>query len=243
VAFTRAVQSLYIFAPKPTKEDAYGKISDLIFSILENENISQGKWDQEYLTFTSGKLNAIQNEKKAHSETREIIPIIKNSERKLKIRLSTNDLFKDSEGALQKKVIMGNIYHKIMEQIITLNDIEPAVESMKTQGFLNKVEAQNLVTKLKETLSSEQTTNWFNGTYKILNESSILLKQSQTKRPDRVMIGKDHVIVLDYKFTSNHDINHTIQVKEYIKYVQLIENKSVEGFVWYVNDNSFVKVL
>jgi ATP-dependent exoDNAse (exonuclease V) beta subunit len=243
VAFTRAVQSLYIFAPKPTKEDAYSKISDLIFSMLENENIPQGKWDQENFTFTSSKLNKLQNKKITKPETEEIIPIIKNNERKLKIRLSANDLFKDSEGALHKKVIMGNIYHKIMEQIITLNDIEPAVESMKTQGFLNKVEAQNLVTKLKETLSSEQTTNWFNGTYKILNESSILLKQSQTKRPDRVMIGKDHVIVLDYKFTSNHDINHTIQVKEYIKYVQLIENKSVEGFVWYFNDNSFVKVL
>ena len=243
VAFTRAVQSLYVFAPKPTKDDSFSKISDLIFSMLENENILHGKWDEETLTFASGKLNMLQNEKKEQVVTNELIPQIKNNERTLKIRLSTHDLFKDKEGVLHKKVNMGNIYHKIMEQIVTLNDIESAVKSMEIQGFLGRTEAQNLVIKLKDTLSSEQTINWFNNTYRILNESSILLKQSQIKRPDRVMIGNDHIIVLDYKFTSNHDSKHEMQVKEYMKYVQLIENKTVEGFVWYVIENSLVKVL
>jgi len=243
VALTRAVNTLYIFAPKPTKEGESNKISDLIYNMFLISNTLPGIWNKENLEFSSGKLQEVHKEEISTANLTGQIPNILNNQRNLKIRLTYNDLYEGEEGVLQNKINKGKIYHKIMERIINFNDIEPAVNSAIRQGFLSKTEAQNLIEILKSSLSMHQVNDWFNNTYKVLNELNIVIKEGETKRPDRVMISDEQVIVVDYKFTSTQNEMHLNQVKEYMTHLNLIENKTVTGYVWYVFNKELIKVI
>ena len=74
------------------------------------------------------------------------------------------------------------------------------------------------------------------------NELSIITENGKTKRPDRVMIGNNEIIVVDYKFTVEHSKSHLRQVKEYMDYISAIEGKNTIGFVWYVFENEVIEV-
>lgn len=243
VAFTRAIKALYIFAPQPKKEGTYNTISDLIFNLFGTSNSIPGNWNSKDSTYTGGTLQS--NDKTTTIQAvkpQTVLNPILNPDRNLKIRLSATEFYKDENDQLVPKINMGSIYHKIMERITLVNDIESAVNSMLTEGFISKNEAQLLIEKLNKVLLFPEVINWYNNTYKVLNESAILIEKGELKRPDRVMISNEKVIVVDYKFTKQKSNSHKLQVKEYMNYIEKIEKKPTIGFVWYVFDSLPEKV-
>ena len=52
--------------------------------------------------------------------------------------------------------------------------------------------------------------------------------------PDRVVVLKDKVIVLDYK-TGKPDDKHHVQVEKYVSVVKEIHKKPVEAFLVYID--------
>ena len=80
--------------------------------------------------------------------------------------------------------------------------------------------------------------NWFNGTYRVFNESSIVTGDGETYRPDRVLISPDgaQVIVIDYKFGQPHSSHHT-QVRHYMTLLRQMGYPHVEGWLWYIPAN------
>ena len=83
---------------------------------------------------------------------------------------------------------------------------------------------------------------WFNGSYMLYNECSILGdNDSKLRRPDRVMIKDDTAVVVDYKFGREND-NYKEQVKGYMNLLKEIGYAKVKGFLWYVYKNSIKEV-
>lgn len=242
VALTRAVKALYIFAPKPSKVDKYKKVSDLLFNIFINEPTFTDGWSLDELTYRNGDLHTESLDELIVSRPNTKLPKLSNSENKLGLRLSAKKYFVNDEGEPSQVINMGNIYHKVMEHIITINDIETAVNSVIGEGLLSKSEGKELIPKLKNILASQQVESWFNSSYKIMNESSIITEGGTLKRPDRVMIGDDKIIVVDYKFTLQKSKKHIQQVKEYMNYIESIEKMNTIGYVWYVLENEIIKI-
>ena len=85
--------------------------------------------------------------------------------------------------------------------------------------------------------------HWFDGTYRVLNEASIVTGEGEIYRPDRVLIAPDasRVIVIDYKFGQPHTAHHR-QVKNYMQLMRAMGYHSVEGWLWYVSAGDVVKV-
>ena len=55
------------------------------------------------------------------------------------------------------------------------------------------------------------------------------------RRPDRVMIKDDRVIVVDYKFGEKHNAVYKKQMAEYIALLRDMKcYRHIEGYVWYV---------
>ena len=75
---------------------------------------------------------------------------------------------------------------------------------------------------------------WYDGTARVLNEVDILFGNGLSKRPDRVMITDDRVIVVDYKFGEHPDQRYHSQIRNYLKLIRQMGYKEVEGFLWYV---------
>jgi ATP-dependent exoDNAse (exonuclease V) beta subunit len=236
VSVTRAVKALYMFAPIPTKEGEAKLISDFIFNIFSTSKEFSETWDIENCLFKTGKLKKIDTiqTKNNSSNDKFTLPSVLKEENRLKLRLSAQNYFIDDDDNLAKKINKGSVYHKIMENIVSFSDIDIAVKNTVAEGLLPAEEETELTKKIKKYLSDNKVKSWFDGTYKVINENSIIVDNKTIKRPDRVMIGKDEIIVVDYKFTSQQQDKHIKQVKEYMSYIESIENKKTIGYVWYI---------
>ena len=85
--------------------------------------------------------------------------------------------------------------------------------------------------------------HWFDGTYRVMNEASIVDGNGEIRRPDRVLIAPDgsRVIVIDYKFGQSLP-SHRHQVRHYVNLMRQMGYSAVEGWLWYVTSGEFVKI-
>ena len=85
--------------------------------------------------------------------------------------------------------------------------------------------------------------HWFDGSYRVMNEASIVTEQGEIYRPDRVLIAPDgsRVIVIDYKF-GHVRTAHKSQVRHYVDLMRQMGYPSVEGWLWYVSAGEVVRV-
>ena len=84
--------------------------------------------------------------------------------------------------------------------------------------------------------------HWFDGTYRVMNEASIVTGDGEIYRPDRVLIAPDasRVIVIDYKFGQMRG-SHKSQVRHYVDLMRQMGYPSVEGWLWYVSAGEVVR--
>jgi ATP-dependent helicase/nuclease subunit A len=61
-------------------------------------------------------------------------------------------------------------------------------------------------------------------------------------RPDRVMIGDNEVIVVDYKFGDAEESRYLSQVRHYVLHIREMGYDNVLGYVFYVRLKKVVKV-
>jgi RecB family endonuclease NucS len=80
---------------------------------------------------------------------------------------------------------------------------------------------------------------WYDGSARVLNEVEILSPDGDIRRPDRVMIYADRVVVVDYKFGRPSPHHHT-QVNDYVALIRRMPYPRVEGFLWYVPSGGIV---
>ncbi|MBR1538922.1 MAG: hypothetical protein IJ799_07665, partial [Bacteroidales bacterium] len=85
--------------------------------------------------------------------------------------------------------------------------------------------------------------HWFDGTYRVMNEASIVDADGEIRRPDRVLISPtgDRVIVIDYKFGQKRP-SHKQQVRTYTTLLRQMGYPYVEGWLWYLTSGEVVEV-
>ncbi len=251
VAFTRAEKALYILAPSSKSKSKSKKLStvaDLLSSLISEDNINIGlaesnnSWNEEEASFEYGELPQL----KATVEE-EITPpptMIQygNCNKQLKIRLQGKEIFElDNNDNLNLKN-RGNIYHKIFEFVKYEKDIEQAVKRAIGLGLIDINDKAVVVKEIKGFIANPDANNWFSDKWKIKTERSILLKNGDVKRPDRVIENDKEVIVIDYKFTEQHKPQHLKQVSEYVNTIKELSTKPIKGFVWYVTAQNILAI-
>lgn len=139
----------------------------------------------------------------------------------------------------------GKRYHYLFSVIHTVNDVEAAVNHLVHEGLLPLGEVQETLDYARRALSHPQVADWFSGRHKLFNECSILTHDEQgytvLKRPDRVMLAPDQLIVVDFKF-GRPAAAHRRQVKEYMDLLTQMGYPNVLGYLWYVDDETVMTV-
>jgi ATP-dependent exoDNAse (exonuclease V) beta subunit len=72
-------------------------------------------------------------------------------------------------------------------------------------------------------------------TDRILNETSIITESGELKRPDRIVIKPDHVMIIDYKTGQEHRMKYEAQLSEYKHYVEQLGYKDVRTEILYID--------
>ncbi len=141
----------------------------------------------------------------------------------------------------------GKLLHYIFSQIRTASDIPHVVADMCQRGIIATRQESTLVQAMAEAgLQNGQVRDWFSPDYQLFTECSILSlddnDQLVERRPDRVMVGKGKVIVVDFKF-GNPSPEYHAQVAEYVALLRAMHpSAEVVGYLWYVYDNKIESV-
>ena len=245
VSFTRAKNRLVVFAPKPSakaikdEKDAQ-QVSALLWkSVSENENMKLSETDTETF-FEMGNPNRVEAEtKKEHAapvkmDSWAFIPY----EDRLKLRLNSIGFFSD-DGSRD----YGKLMHDLISRVNTAADLEQAVMKKMLEGEISEEQKTEILSRLRQTLSLPEVTDWYSGKYEVINETQLLHPASGVSRPDRVMIdGNGAVIVVDYKFGEGEDVRYNRQVQRYVRQIREMGYPNVQGFVFYVKLNKVISV-
>lgn len=261
VAFTRAVDELYIFCKKPAKknnsinrylDDICSAPTEFLNKIPENLReycVDPGcfSYIPEPLKIIYGKKPDIvlSNEKQNKNDENILIPsytvngdtpILNYIETETPASLDEEDPDPRSEG---------NILHSIMSQITHKEDIRRALLSLRMKGIITRIQAEGWEKRLYKLLSEPLVSEWFDKNWSVVNERNIY-SGHQTLRPDRIIISKENekAIIIDYKFgNKKDDRKYGRQVKSYVENFKKATNiKMVEGYVWYVKLGEIVKI-
>ncbi|MBO7229765.1 MAG: hypothetical protein J6V18_08830, partial [Bacteroidales bacterium] len=253
VAFTRAKHWLSVISPKPAQKSETISISKLIYEYLKSEKI-ESIYDFGCEDFAIGspdpKNNSIKQEKKSLNPFKEDLePISVENEVKLNfsgskyaLSKSAKDFFESEEEINEnEKTAWGSLVHSVLSQIKTESNLQTALLKVDNE----KRERVNEV--IQSMFKFSQSQHWFDGTYKILNEKSIVDKSSEetieTKRPDRIMIQGNDVIVVDYKFLEDlTDLEkYETQILKYGELFSKMGYENISLYLWGV-ESSFSKL-
>jgi ATP-dependent helicase/nuclease subunit A len=247
VAFTRSEEELHVCSPLPGEKwkdkNQVRSVSELLYRVLtsypgQKEKKSAkltGEWNEELKTFSAGK-------RVKRTETVKSIPSdgylldryrVNNFREKLKLRLSGNFYLNDDTNT-GKIIAHGKLMHEIFENIIIEGDVARAVKKKCLEGLIGYDEADILVGEIKKIIADKRVSQWYDGSWRVRNETGILLKTGKTRRPDRVMIKGGEVVVVDYKFGDQAHPGYAGQVRRYMKELKNMGYDIVRGYVWYV---------
>ena len=242
VAFTRAKHRLVIYAPSSGNSEVIGNAATLMQkSIIDSTYLSgdcyKDSEDESVLEIgdpakreltTDERITNTYKSSKWHSNP---------FDNRLKLRLNSIGFFSD-DGSRD----YGKLMHDIVSNIKIFEDIPDAVNKKISEGELYEHERDTIVRELNNYLDIPEARNWYSGKYKVLNEAVVLQPGSRFSRPDRVMIGNDEVIVVDYKFGDVEESKYKHQVRRYMKTISEMGYPNVKGFVFYVRSGKIVSI-
>lgn len=154
---------------------------------------------------------------------------------------------------------LGKIVHEVLASIRTLHDAPEAlarleaVHGIKVSDGTERDQVEQIV---QTCLSEPQAQRWFDGSWHLYNECSILDRTADGEtvlRPDRVMVSADgsHIIVVDFK-TGRPQAKYEEQVRQYMRLMQTmyaqrqqaaqargeqLPKAVVEGYLWYIGEH------
>ncbi len=223
VAFTRAEENLIIFAEhSEPKDDAINNTGVLLRNTLGNKVVNN-----VYEIGSLSKKEIVETQNDGNILKKYISGNFKHSE---SIKITSTDYIKSFENSEIKK---GILYHKIFENIKYIDDVKNAVIKLSNEGYIPNNNVNGYITEINTLISKNTVKQWFDGTYKVKNEATI--QSSETiKRPDRLMLKNDEVIIVDYKFGQKKEQKYHKQLKEYSKLISQMGYKNIKSYIWYV---------
>lgn len=240
VAFTRAKSCLFAFAPqKESKSSEIKNVGDLLKASVQclSQSNMIAQEDGESNIFSLGEIEKLattsQNVQPTETATWQSNPF----DSRLKLRLNSTGFFADNG-----KRDYGVLMHDILRHIETMNDVASAVDKKVLSGEISQNEKGHIVKQITDWLSLPEAAHWYDGSYAILNEMSLLVPHAGFYRPDRIMMRNDEIVVVDYKFGDVEEEKYIRQVKYYVNLIQKMDFSNVSGFVFYVKMKKIIRV-
>ena len=262
VAFTRAGKNLIFWCKKGQK----GTMSELLANALPQVATREGdeNWDEEE-PYENGELCPSK-----HTGTNEHLPDapkvsanrlaqkpdklpvhMESMRHDIEFRQSNRsaDFIQgvDEEESDNRFINRGRLLHTLFSAIETEEDIDNAIDQLVFEGIIGKPETEEKIRELTHhAFSLPQVQDWYSGSWHLFNECDIIWQERgelRTRRPDRVMMRGNEIVVIDFKFgKQNKKYNKQVQ-----GYMQLLTRmgylkENIEGYLWYVEEDLIEKV-
>jgi len=246
VAFTRASKNLLVWSHAKEKKTVSALLCQALSVMSEEEEPS---------VYTYGELCLSEEKKEKEITNRLLQPACKQEVKmvsflnKIEFRQSNRSAdFIQGENEKEKQeqyIQQGRLLHHMFSAIRTLEDVDTLLHRMQLKGVVDSIWSTESIKKLmKKAVSHPMVKDWFSGNWDLYNECSILQNvkgELQIRRPDRVMIKGDEVVVVDFKFGKKSP-EYVVQVQEYMRLLKQMGYHWVKGYLWYVYKNELEEI-
>lgn len=129
----------------------------------------------------------------------------------------------------------GTYIHSFLQKLTLFPDTKEKREKL-VQGESAEIRAR-LLHLFEITWSDENLRPYFypNDEDKVLNEASIITDSGEVRRPDRIILKPDHVMIIDYKTGSEHKTEYEAQLEEYQKCLEKMGFPDVRTKILYID--------
>jgi ATP-dependent exoDNAse (exonuclease V) beta subunit len=226
VAFTRPEEHLFILSG-----NRRNSMHEPMFNFVKEQNYSKQTINGvNYLSL--GELNTNKGLNNQDQEENEIEQTIEN--------VSWKGLLKTSgylplEVAHQEQLKYGNMIHLLLSEINHPNEIDAAIIKYQDVILREKLDAVLLKNKLNNVTNLQEIKSYFNGSYLLKREASILNSQGKLLRPDLVAIKDNVASVIDYK-TGEARSSYAEQITDYANLLSQMGYQIKERLLVYVDD-------
>ncbi|NCC09455.1 MAG: ATP-dependent helicase [Bacteroidia bacterium] len=250
VAFTRTGKNLIIWSKADQKRTMSELLSEALGMMMRQE---EADWDGR--CYEVGELCASEVEKVKVSancltQQAEKIPVRMESIRPQIEFLQSNrsaDFIKgvSEEESDNRFINRGQLLHTLFSAIEKEEDIDAAIEALLFEGVIGSCEQAKEIRELThQAFATPEVQTWYSGEWTLFNECAIIFREKgvlQTRRPDRVMMKADEVVVVDFKFGKPKK-KYNKQVEGYMALLRQMGYKNITGYLWYVDEELIEQV-
>jgi ATP-dependent exoDNAse (exonuclease V) beta subunit len=253
VALTRAEKNMIILSNQEGKK---GKISELLKTcVAEVTAPLAANWDEEKQCFEYGDLMSYEGKqqkvcnnllaKRPHPMS--ITMVSKHPEMEFRESNRSADFIAgiDEADSASRFMNRGSILHTLFASIRTKADIDGAINNLIAEGVVGGiVSEQEIRDEVNRAFAHPAIQPWYDGTWQLFNECEIIWMTDnglQQRRPDRVMLRGDEMIVVDFKFGKPKK-SHRQQVQTYIDLLTKMNYNNITGYLWYVDENQIERI-
>lgn len=241
VAFTRAKTELHILPHHPkVNKDGSIPISDIGAFIFEVVRQMNGENPDEKYCFGIKSRNECKGESRRSPWSLIAYPVY-HPEGRISVKYRYRDFTVDGQ-TLHSAIDEGKLLHEIFRTVRYPEDIGYAVHQAYLQGLIRMEDQKEYEKKIREYLLAPEASTWFDPDCEVINEREILFPGGTKARPDRVIIKRETVKVIDYKFGQSEEKGYLRQVRFYCNALKKLGYADPEGYIWYVKLNKIVKV-
>jgi len=135
----------------------------------------------------------------------------------------------------QEAIEYGNVIHEILSFIKTERDIEFAIKNAIENGLITMSQKEIVIKTLNEIINHTDLLVYFSEDNIVLNEKTIIQKDGNAVKPDKMVLTQNNEIyLLDYK-TGTHYQKHQLQLEKYQKAIELMDYKVVKKALIYIS--------
>ena len=150
-------------------------------------------------------------------------------------------------GEQDPNIRLGLMLHEVLSKINHPEGILQQLRYMQSSGTIKASETAFLSEKLHEIFAHPDLKEIWQKEYAIVSERSILHPDGRVFRPDKVFLGPNETLILDFKFTGKKDHQfvqkeHLQQVGSYRQLLSQMGYPNVQGYLYYAFAHQLILV-
>jgi ATP-dependent exoDNAse (exonuclease V) beta subunit len=242
VAFTRAIDALYIMAPEILRTPAGGGNAESLLNEALRGLPEDFVWQENDALrhFDYGELPAVPATREEDAMIMEEY-IVSELRGTMKLRTGGALPLDEMKVAEPGGRAYGIMMHELLSRVTTTSDIDNAISHVCDNGLLPLSQKDLMTSRVRTMLYSDNVREWFDGSSAVKTEATIILPSGAARRPDRVMMKGNSVTVVDYKF-GEPSARHRSQAAGYRELLGQMGYENVKSWLWYVEKDIIEEV-
>ncbi|WP_192499978.1 UvrD-helicase domain-containing protein [Flavobacterium sp. PL002] len=231
VALTRAEEQLYVISNMNLTSKGVVKPNNMSTFFINYLDSKDG-FDPEKSEYAFGspvKLSAASK----HVDTSKKIEVVAETLNPKNIKIAQREALMWGTHQ-QESIEYGNLVHEILSLVKTKEDVTLAVDKAIENGLINFGQKELVHQTIVDIVNHPELAVCFASGNTVLNEQTIIQKEGNTIKPDRMVINQaKEVYLLDYK-TGAHNAKYQKQLENYQHAIELMGYKVVKKALIYI---------